>query len=313
VRTRHGLSDWGLLLALTVVWGSAFLFTKIAVCTISSPRVVAGRLVIASLLLVPIALARGRRLPSDGRLWLFLVLIAVFGNALPFSLIAWGQRWIDSGLAGILMAAMPLVTLSLAHFLVPGERLTAFRVGGFLLGFAGVVVLMGPEALVGLVDGTGDLFPMLAVLGGAVCYAVSAILARLRPTSDALPSAAATTLLAALMITPFAFWPRGSSSWEIPSAGGLAAVAVLGAFSTALAAVLYFRLVKSAGPAFVSQLNYLIPLWAVLIGMLFLGESPQPKHLFALALILGGVLLAQLEGRLRRRQGGSEAGAESPA
>jgi drug/metabolite transporter (DMT)-like permease len=293
-------------LALTVLWGSAFLFTKIAVGTIPSQLVVAGRLAVATLLLVPLALALARGLPRGGRLWLYLVLIAVFGNALPFSLIAWGQRWIDSGLAGILMAVMPLATLSLAHYLVPGERLTAFRIGGFALGFAGVAVLMGPEALMKLIDGRGDLVPMLAVLGGALCYSVSAILARLRPTSDALSSAAVTILLAAAMITPFALGASGPQSAQAPSAASLAAVVVLGAFSTALAAVLYFRLVKSAGPAFVSQLNYLIPLWAVLIGVLFLGESPQPKHLFALGLILGGVLLAQLERRKRRRELGPE-------
>lgn len=313
MRSRYGPSDWGLLLTLTVLWGSAFLFTKIAVGTIPSQLVVAGRLAVATLLLVPLALALARGLPRGRRLWLYLVLIAVFGNALPFSLIAWGQRWIDSGLAGILMAVMPLATLSLAHYLVPGERLTAFRIGGFALGFAGVAVLMGPEALMKLIDGRGDLVPMLAVLGGAVCYAVSAILARLRPTSDALSSAAVTIVLAAAMITPFALGASGPQPAQAPSAASLAAVVVLGAFSTALAAVLYFRLVKSAGPAFVSQLNYLIPLWAVLIGVLFLGESPQPKHLFALALILGGVLLAQLERRKRRRELAPEDRAEVTA
>ncbi|MGA7983408.1 MAG: DMT family transporter [Chromatiaceae bacterium] len=313
MRSRYGPSDWGLLLTLTVLWGSAFLFTKIAVGTIPSQLVVAGRLAVATLLLVPLALALARGLPRGRRLWLYLVLIAVFGNALPFSLIAWGQRWIDSGLAGILMAVMPLATLSLAHYLVPGERLTAFRIGGFALGFAGVAVLMGPEALMKLIDGRGDLVPMLAVLGGAVCYAVSAILARLRPTSDALSSAAVTIVLAAAMITPFALGASGPQPAQAPSAASLAAVVVLGAFSTALAAVLYFRLVKSAGPAFVSQLNYLIPLWAVLIGVLFLGESPQPKHLFALGLILGGVLLAQLERRKRRRELAPEDRAEVTA
>lgn len=297
---RHGLADWGLLLALTLLWGSAFLFTKLAVGTIPSGFVVAGRLAIASLLLVPLALAVARGFPGGRRLWLFLILIALFGNALPFSLITWGQEFIDSGLAGILMAIMPLATLSLAHFLVPGERLTPFRIGGFALGFCGVVVLMGPEAIVGLVDGSRHLLPMLAVLGGAVCYAVAAILARLRPPSDALSSAAATTLLATLMIVPFVLRPGSLGPAATPSALSLVSVAVLGVFATALATILYFRLVKSAGPSFVSQLNYLIPLWAVLIGVIFLGETPEPKDFLALCLILSGVLLTQLEGIVRR-------------
>ena len=297
MRARYGPTDWGLLLALAVLWGSAFLFTKIAVDSIPPPLVVVGRLIIASLLLAPLALAVGRRLPKDRRLWLFLVLIAFFGNALPFSLITWGQQFIDSGLAGILMAVMPLATLSLSHYLVPGERLTPLRIAGFLLGFAGVVVLMGPEALLALVDGTGEPLPMLAVIAGAICYAIASILARLRPPSDALSSAAATTLLATSMIALLVAGPAPTDMDRLPTATALAAVAALGVFSTALAAILYFRLIKSAGPAFVSQLNHLIPLWAVLVGVLFLGERPELKHLIALAIILGGVLLVQLDQR----------------
>lgn len=300
VPARYTHSDWGLLLALTVLWGSSFLFTKIAVTVIPFEWVAAGRLVIGALLLMALAGALGRSVPRGGRLWLFLLLIALFGNALPFFLIAWGQRSIDSGLAGILMAIMPLATLSLSHYLVPGERLTARRLAGFLLGFAGVVVLMGPAALLKLGEGGGNLLPMLAVLAGAVSYGVSAILARLRPPSDTVSSAAASVLLAALMAVPFVLrapWPQPIGTDVVPA---LASVAWLGVLSTALAAILYFRLIRSAGPAFVSQLNYLIPLWAVLIGMLFLGERPQSKHLLALTLILGGVLLAQLD---RRRVG----------
>jgi drug/metabolite transporter (DMT)-like permease len=302
-----------MLLALTLLWGSAFLFTKLAVSTVPPTLVVVGRLAVATLLLVPLALAVARRLPMDRRLWLFLAAIALFGNALPFSLITWGQDSIDSGLAGILMAVMPLATLSLAHFLVPGERLTPYRVGGFLLGFSGVVVLMGPEALVELVDGGGHLLPMLAVLGGAVCYAISAILARLRPASDAFSSAAATTLMATLMITPFLLGGGPASDLQDASLVSVLSILILGVFSTAVAAIIYFRLVKSAGPAFVSQLNYLIPLWAVAIGVVFLDERPELKHLLALCLILGGVLVAQLEGRRLRREQRRRKGAEAAA
>ncbi|MCU0833900.1 MAG: DMT family transporter [Chromatiaceae bacterium] len=307
--TRHRPADWGLLLALTVLWGSAFLFTKIAVSTLPSPWVVVGRLAIGAVLLVPLAIGVAARLPPSRRLWIFLVLMALFGNALPFTLIAWGQRFIDSGLAGILMAVMPLATLSLSHYLVPGERLTVYRLGGFALGFVGVVVLMGPEALLGA--GTAELLPMLAVLTASFCYAISAILARLRPPSDALSSAAATTSIATLMVTPTLFVTGGFGLEQPPSAGSLGAVLVLGVFSTALATVLYFRLIRSAGPAFMSQLNYFIPLWAVLVGVLFLGERPELKHLLALVLILGGVLLAQLERRAAAKR--ATASAADPA
>jgi drug/metabolite transporter (DMT)-like permease len=293
------------LLALMLMWGSAFLLTKVAVSSLDPDTVVAGRLLVACLLLVPLAVARraSRVGPSWGpRLWLFFFLIATFGNALPFTLIAWGQQRIDSGLAGILMAVMPLVTLGLSHHLVPGERLTPFRAAGFLLGFVGVIVLMGPGALAEAFSGGGHLLPMLAVVGGAVCYAISAILARLRPPSEPLPSAAVTTLMAAAMMLPLTLGPQDPKAVANPTFVSLAAVLALGVFSTAWASIVYFRLISNAGPAFLSQLNYLIPLWAVAVGMLVLGERPEPNALYALVLILGGILLTQLERwRLVRR------------
>lgn len=294
------MGDWVRLLVLTVLWGSAFLLTKVAVSTLAPGLLVAGRLAVACLLLVPLVLLRSRGpapAPWGVRLWVFLSLIALFGSALPFSPIAGGQQRIDSGLAGILMAIMPLATFGLSHYLVPGERLTSFRVGGFLMGFAGVVALTGPDALQAAIEGEGDLLPMLAVLGGALCYAVSAVLARLRPPSDALPSAAATSLVAAGLTVPFFWGFGGADSPQAPSGASLAAVLVLGAFSTAWASIVYFQLIKSAGPAFVSQLNYLIPLWALAAGMVFLGEHLHPSAVYALALILGGILLTQIERR----------------
>lgn len=286
-----------MLLGLTVMWGSAFLFTKIAVTRIAADWVVAGRLAVAVLLLLPAAALMAGSRPRGGRMWLFLVLIALVGNTLPFSLITWGQRHIDSGLAGILMAIMPLATLGLAHFFVPGERITRYRILGFLLGFAGVVVLTGPEALAAIGNGSSTLVPMLAVLAGAVCYAVSAILSRLRPAADALSTAAAVTLLAMLMTLPLIGDGASAPDAAALTPSALAAVVVLGVFSTAAAAVVYFRLIERAGPAFVSQLNYLIPVWALGIGITVLGESPQPNHLYALLLILAGILATQLEPR----------------
>jgi drug/metabolite transporter (DMT)-like permease len=298
---RHRLADWVMLLSLTLMWGTSFLLTKIAVGGLPPDLVVAGRLVVAATLLVPAAWMLATRPVAGARLWVFYVLIAVFGNVLPFSLISWGQTFIDSGLTGILMAVMPLATLGLAHFLVPGEHLTRYRAAGFMLGFAGVVVLVGPDAFADLANGQGHPLPMLAVLGGAISYAVSSILARLRPASDALFSAASTISLASLMMVPILFMTgdvAGAGGLRVvPDAPHLIAVALLGVFATAIATIVYFTLVKSAGPSFVSQLNYLIPLWAVGVGMLFLGEEPEPNHFYALGLILCGILITQLERR----------------
>jgi drug/metabolite transporter (DMT)-like permease len=294
-----------MLLALTAMWGSAFLLTKVAVGGMPPGWVVAGRLLLAAALLLPLAAWQGGLGRTDSRAWVFLALIALLGNALPFWLIAWGQRGIDSGLSGILMAVMPLAVLGLAHLFVPGEGLTRRRLAGFALGFAGVAVLLGPEALGERAAGADigapePLRAMLAVLGGALCYAVSAILARLRPAQGALPTAALVTLLAALMALPTAVAIDPTPA-RVPTWSAVAALIGLGVFSTATAAVVYFRLIASAGPSFAAQLNYLIPPWAVAMGVLFLGESPQPNHLYGLGLILAGVLIAATGGKRRGR------------
>jgi len=164
------------------------------------------------------------------------------------------------------------------------------------LGFAGVVVLIGPQALLAIGGERGPLLPMLAVLAGALCYGVSAILARLRPPSDAVSSAAAVTLLAALLSLP-ASLQSGPVDLAGLSVGVIGAVLFLGLLSTALATIVYFRLIQSAGPGFTSQLNYLIPLWAVGVGMLFAGEQPTLGQWLGLGLILGGILLSRREPR----------------
>ena len=289
---RHPLSHWLLLFALVAMWGSSFLLTKIAVGRLAPAQEVTGRLVLAALVLTVVAVVLGRGMPRGGRAWLYLGLMAVVGNVLPFMLITWGQQRVDSGLAGILMAVMPLATLVLAHFFVDGERLRRNRIIGFLIGFVGIVVLVGPQALVQL-GGSGEiLVAQLAILGGAFAYAVNTILARHRPAADVWITSAAVLGFAALLSMPMSV-PLGVPA-DVPQ-GALMAVATLGLVSTAAATVGYFRLVTLAGPTFLSQINYLIPLWAVGMGMLFLGERPQWNAVAALLLILAGIAFAQRE------------------
>ena len=143
---QRSLTDWALLLALVAMWGSSFMFNKLGVATVPPLTLVAGRLTIGALTLLVLLYARGVRLPPLGGIWIAYGVLGVVGNALPFFLITWGQQVVDSALAGILMAAMPLATLVLAHFLVQDERMTAGRVAGFALGFVGIVFLMEPAA-----------------------------------------------------------------------------------------------------------------------------------------------------------------------
>lgn len=286
--------DWLLLLALTVMWGSAFAMTKAALDAMTPATLVLARLAIgAALLVVWWLIARRARMPRGARLWVFFFLIAIIGNLVPFNLISWGQQYLDSGLAGLLMAVMPLFVLVIAHFTVPGERLTPARVTGFVVGLLGVAVLLGPD--IAVTDGAGSRFvaATLAVLLAALCYAVSAILSRLRPASDVLSSAAATTLIGAVAMLMALRPEMPALTGLVDAPGAIAAVALLGVFCTALAALVYFHLIERAGPAFVSQLNYLIPVWAVVLGALLFGERPTPSDYLAMAIILAGIALSQ--------------------
>ena len=230
---------------------------------------------------------------AGARLWVFLLIMAIFGNCLPFWLISWGQQAIDSGLAGILMAIMPPTTLVLAHFFVAGERLNALRIAGFSLAFAGIVVLTGPEALLEI-SGTGTaLLAELAVLGGAVCFAAATIIARLGPPSDSLPRSVGVTLLGALIIVPLAASTGGGLEIEASREAAIA-LGLLGLLSSGLATVVFFRLIAAAGPSFFSLANYLIPIWALALGVIVLNEEPSWRGLIALVLVLSGIALSEL-------------------
>jgi drug/metabolite transporter (DMT)-like permease len=293
---KRPLLHWLLLFALVAMWGSSFLFTKIAVAAIAPLDLVAGRFVLASLVLGALLAATRRGPPRGARLWLFIAAMALIGNCVPFWLISWGQQRIDSGLAGILMAVMPLSTVMLAHFFVAGERLNRFKAAGFLIGFLGIVVLVGPAVLLELGGSGTTLVSEVAVLGGALCYAVNTIIARRRPDSDALAVSAGVALTACLVMAPVAAATGLPDPGQLP-VSAVIAVLWLGVVSTATATVVYFKLITLAGPSFLSLINYLIPAWAVLMGALFLGERPAWTALAGLALILSGIALAETRGR----------------
>ncbi|APX92986.1 hypothetical protein BWR19_08625 [Halomonas sp. 1513] len=288
-------SHWGLLISLVMLWGSSFSLTRIAVAQLTPSMVVMGRNAVAALLLGVLLLVWRRGLPRGRRVWAYMAVIAVIGNAMPFLLISWGQQRIDSGLAGILMAAMPLVTLVLAHFYIDGERLARHKVTGFVVGFVGIVVLIGPAALAEL-GGQGEtLVAQLAVLGASICYAVNTIVARRKPASDVYATSAVVLGMAMLLTLPMALAPVWQATLPMPepSATAVWAVLLLGVMSTAAGSVVYFKLIAAAGPTFLSLINYLIPLWAVMIGTLFMAERLAWNHLLALALILLGVAVSQ--------------------
>ena len=297
-----GLHNWLRLLALGMIWGSSFMAVSVAVGGLGPLSVAAGRITLAALALLALTRLGGISLPPfrapQGRIvWLAALAFGFFSMALPFFLLSWGQKYVTSGFAGVTMAAVPLLVLPLAHFLVPGERMSLRKLIGFCIGFAGVVVLIGPGAFARA--GT-DLEPLarLACLAAGASYALGSIITRLAPKVDPVAFAAAATLLASLMILPVAVAVEG-----IPQglhAPALLAVLYLGLVPTALANLLLVAVIRSAGPSFMSLVNYQVPVWSVIFGTLFLRETLPPQLLPAMGMILAGLAISNFA-RARRR------------
>ena len=291
------LAEWLLLAALVVMWGSSFMFIKIGVATVPTATLVATRLMLGAAILLMVMRRRGARLPSFSgrglRIWRNYLVLAVIGNCIPFTTITWGQQRTDSALAGILMAVMPLATMVLAHFFVRGEHMTRNRAAGFVLGFAGIVVLMGPTALTAVGAASLATLSQLAILLGALCYAANSVLTRLLARGDdVLTASAAMLLVASVIALPIALIV--DRPWTLaPGASSIAAIIWLGVGPTAIATVFYFRLIASAGPTFMSLVNYVSPAVAVFLGVALLGEMPGLHAYFALVLILSGIALSQ--------------------
>ena len=295
----HRVRDWVLLFALVAMWGSAFMFMKIAVASVPPATIAAGRLVIGAGVLLIVIRARGLPLPPLSAAWLQYAVLAFVGNALPFYLIAWGQQYIDSALAGILMAVMPLATLVLAHYFVHGERITRSRALGFVLGFCGIVLLMGPAALIGLAGSALNVVAELAVLGGALCYATNTVIARRSVKGDVLLTSACVLLIASAMSVPVALVL--DRPWTLaPDALAMASVVWLGVGPTGVATIFYFLIIGSSGPTFMSLVNYISPCVALLLGVAILSEEPGPNAYAGLILILSGIALSQLKARVPR-------------
>ncbi len=284
-KPRH----WLALLALVLLWGSSYLMIELALQR-WRPAEIAGLRIAAGALVLLLAVWAGRqRLPRRWPSWLWFLGIAVVGNALPFYLISWGQQTVESGLAGMLAATTPLFTLLLAHWLLDDERLEARQALAFVAGFSGVAILLGLDSLAAAGGGELRLWSQLAILTGACCYALATVAARFMPQAHPVVTSAGVMLLAALLMSPAGY----SGILALPGAPWpvLAAMLFLGVLGTGVASIIYFYLITETGARFTSQLNYLVPVWAVALGKWVLDEPLRWSTLLALGLILGGLYL----------------------
>jgi drug/metabolite transporter (DMT)-like permease len=294
--TSPGLKNWLLLITLGMIWGASFMGSKFALTGFAPLWVAAIRISFGAVSLTVLAYALGRRLPGwngpkDKRIWLHCFGMALFTNAIPFTLLSWGQLRVTSGFAGITMAVVPLLVLPLAFFFVPGERMGPRKIIGFMIGFVGTVMLVGLEAF-DLRGGDLEGAARLACVAAACCYAVGSIITRLCPPTSNMGFAAGALLIAAVMILPVALYVEG-----VPQGFGMPAVygvTFLGLFTTALATIMLVTIINSAGPSFLSMVNYQVPVWAVIFGVVLLGEKLPTQFIWALGLILLGVAVSQL-------------------
>ena len=285
------ITDWFSLAALTLLWGSSFALNEIALSALTPAEMVAARVLIGAIVVYGFMRASGISLPSSTRDWIPMAAMALLGNVLPFELVAWGQQFVDSSTAAVIMAATPLFVLTLAHYFVPGARLTALRLLGFVVGLLGVVFVIGPGAFSGI-RGNVTLFGAIAILLASLSYSINSIYARRLGASNPVQLAAGMLIAASLLAMPRA--TISVPEFQFPGAGAAIAVLILGLLSTGFATILYFRIIQGPGPTFLSLVNYLVPAWAVLLGVVFLGESLSAISKLGLALILAGIAVSEL-------------------
>jgi drug/metabolite transporter (DMT)-like permease len=285
--------DVALLLALSAIWGSSFMFIRLGVDELEPSVVAFARTFGGALVLLPLLRGGGGLAP----IWPAAVPLAVLGvlnNALPFWLLGYAETHISSALAGVLMAAAPVITVVLAARIDPSQRVSGLRLAGIGVGFLGVALLVGLQR-------GGDLLGALAAVGTAGCYAVSALYAgRTIRSVPPLQVSIGQLAVAALVLAPFGIAERPQ---ETPPAGTIAAMIALGALCSGIAYLLYFRLIASAGASRAILVTYLVPAFALAYGAVFLSEDITASALAGLALILGGTALATGLGRRPPRDG----------
>jgi drug/metabolite transporter (DMT)-like permease len=285
--------DWLIIAALSVMWGCAFFFLAVQLRALPPFTIVLLRVGGAALLLLGWAAATGLKLPGP-KLWFAFVVLALLNNVIPFVLYGFAQQTISSGLAGILNATTPLWGVLVAHLFTRDERATPAKVVGVLLGFAGVATMIGGDALTNL---GADVLAQVACLIATLCYALAAIWARRFVDAGVTPMAVATGQLTAATMVMIPLVVVIDRPWTLamPGLGVWGAVIGMILVSTVFAYVLYFRLVERAGASNSLLVTFTIPIVAILLGVLFLGEALLLKHLIGMALIALG--LAAIDGR----------------
>lgn len=285
-------NQWGLLIILSLFWGGSFFFVEIALRDFQPFTLVFLRISIAAFILVGVVYLSGKHLPASLNTWMGYFLLGLLNNAIPFSLIVWGQTRIESGVASILNATTPIFTVLLAHFLTADERLTLPRIIGVLVGFIGVYLMMMPELKDGFSwRGLGQ----AAVLVAALSYSFAGIFGKRFKNIPAIVNSAGMLLCSSIIMLPLAI--SVDAPWAVrPSFEALSAVLGIAVISTAAAYLLYFHLLAAVGATNVLLVTFLIPVSALLLGVGVLGEIIKVVEFAGMGCIFLGLLI--IDGRV---------------
>lgn len=291
-------SDWLMLWTLSLLWGGSFLFVELALAGLPPLTVVWGRVALAAAILWAVLRAL-RQPPPPPALWPALCVMGLLNNAVPYTLFALAQGQITGALASVLNAMTPVFTVLVAHLATADERMHPVKALGVGLGFAGVLAMMAGEAL------GGEALAMAACLLAALSYALASVWGRRFRRAGLPPLATALGQVTASLVLVAPVWVWVDRPWTLapPGPGPLLAVVAMAGLSTALAYLIYFRILARAGATAISLVTFLIPLSAAGLGWLVLAERLEPRHLVGLGLVLGG--LALIEGRTARAVVGS--------
>jgi len=302
-------TEWAMLVLLSIFWGGAFFFVEIALRGFQPLALVFLRVTIAALILLLVVCLRGHRIPTGLKTWGAYFVMGALNNAIPFSLIVWGQTRIDSGVASILNAATPIFTVLLAHFLTSDEHLNIRKIVGVLIGFCGVFLMMSPELQNGFSwRGLG----LMAVIGATISYSLAGIFGKRFKQEPPVVTSTGMLICSAIMMAPLAIF-SGSLGASVLSTQAIAAVLGIAAISTAMAYLLYFRILAAAGATNVLLVTFLIPVSALLLGIGVLGEVIHVLEyagmggIFLGLIVIDGRVLKWLVTRLgSRKEAGSD-------
>jgi len=287
--------ELALLLLLATLWGASYTFIKLGVATIGPVTLIAARTAIAGLLLLAIMRWRGLRLPRDGATWRRFLLQACFNSVIPWTLLAWGERSVDAGLATILNSASPIFAFILTAALARHEAASPRKLFGVVTGMTGICLIVGIEAFAAV---AGSLVAELAIVVAAICYACAAIFGRNFGGLDPMIPAAGSLLAGAAFLIPASLVME--RPWTMaPSAASVVALLALAVASTALAFVIYFRLIQTLGSVGTTAQAYLRVPIGVAIGVAVLGERLSPTAWIGLACVVVGVAAMTIPARMK--------------